>query len=242
MSRIERPYMRDIVKEKNRFIEQIAKHYEGEGTIPEVMQNQHRLNMQEIGTVYNTMAIKLFALDNQRNISKSIKAFYETKQSWFDKWLLATLAEWLLTETGTAAKQTSLTTVDDIKTALILATREGVTSNRQIAEKILKVKGFSAFRAAAIARTETHNAAMYSNKSSAQRLSLDTGVDLVKKWIPVQDSRTRESHSFMASAEPIVMDALFAVGNDRMDRPGDPRGSAKNVINCRCTLGYVPID
>lgn len=102
----------------------------------------------------------------------------------------------------------------------------------------MKVKGFSPFRAATIANTETHNAAMYALKENGKRVAREENLDLRKYWIPVEDSRTRDAHSAMASHDAIPLDALFTVGGEKMDRPGDPRASAKNVIRCRCTMAY----
>lgn len=239
---IERGYTKAVALEKNRFIEAVADHYAFEGYIPEQMQEQHRRNMFAIGSKYNAVAIKTFALDNKRNISKSIRYFYETKQGLFEKWLATLTVAWINEHTATAAKQSSKTTVDDVRDAILKSTEQGETLNANVAQRILRVKGLTPFRASTIARTETHNAAMYANKASAERLSRETGVGLLKYWIPAEDGRTRDNHRAMAGHEPIVMESLFQVGSDRMDRPGDPRGSAANVINCRCTLGYQTLE
>jgi hypothetical protein len=38
------------------------------------------------------------------------------------------------------------------------------------------------------------------------------------------------------------MDEPFEVDGELLDYPGDPTGSAANVINCRCAVGYIVID
>jgi len=38
------------------------------------------------------------------------------------------------------------------------------------------------------------------------------------------------------------MDEPFIIGGESLDYPGDPSGSAANVINCRCSVGYLVID
>ena len=30
----------------------------------------------------------------------------------------------------------------------------------------------------------------------------------------------------------------FSVGGEQLEYPGDPSGSAENVINCKCVIGY----
>ena len=102
--------------------------------------------------------------------------------------------------------------------------------------------GFSKMRAATIARTETHNAASYASHESAKSLELP---DLEKQWVSVNDPRTR-SHHFAMNGIRVPMDDDFIVPYNGieyfMSRPGDPRGGAANIINCRCALVYVMPD
>jgi uncharacterized protein with gpF-like domain len=99
--------------------------------------------------------------------------------------------------------------------------------------------GFSKIRAATIARTETHAAASYASHKVAETLSLP---ELQKQWVSVNDPRTRSHHTIMNGVK-VPMDEDFIVPYNgvefRMARPGDPRGGAANVINCRCALIYV---
>ena len=53
-----------------------------------------------------------------------------------------------------------------------------------------------------------------------------------KIWVAVQDGETRDSHAITDGEEkPINM----AFSNGLMF-PGDPNGSAEEVINCRCVI------
>lgn len=89
-------------------------------------------------------------------------------------------------------------------------------------------------RARTIARTETGNAS-----SHAQNLgAIESGLDFRKEWIPISDDATRDFHKGIS---PVGMNEDFIVNGERMSHPNDPRGSAKNVINCRCVCGYDPI-
>lgn len=90
-------------------------------------------------------------------------------------------------------------------------------------------------RAYVIARTETHGAANYGAYAAAD----ETGLDLNKEWISAEDERTRESHA-EANGQVQPMESPFIVGGEALMYPGDPSGSAANVINCRCTVGYIP--
>lgn len=58
------------------------------------------------------------------------------------------------------------------------------------------------------------------------------GIELKKVWLATLDGRTRHSHRQLDGEEQDV--------NDRFSNgclyPADPRGAAKEVYNCRCTL------
>ena len=97
--------------------------------------------------------------------------------------------------------------------------------------------GVSRRRAKVIARTEVIPAYNVGSLAGAAQ----TGVALRKIWISTNDSRTRDAHAF-ADGQKRGMDEDFSVNGERLSFPGDPRGSAENVINCRCALGYEAID
>jgi uncharacterized protein with gpF-like domain len=93
-------------------------------------------------------------------------------------------------------------------------------------------------RAALIARTETHNAAMYANHAYHKKVKDDYGVKMLKQWVSAGDLRTRSAHA-AANGQVVDMDEDFIVGGVPMAYAGDPKGGAKNVINCRCAIIYV---
>jgi len=91
-------------------------------------------------------------------------------------------------------------------------------------------------RARVIARTEIISA---SNKGSLEGAK-DTGIPLKKEWLATRDNRTRIEHA-EADGQAVLMDEDFIVMGEEMEYPGDPSGSASNVINCRCTQIYRPL-
>lgn len=108
----------------------------------------------------------------------------------------------------------------------------------QIAKRIAGNVGIiSRQRGALIARTETHGAANYGADGAARA----TGLTLRKEWVAAEDERTRESHS-EANGQIVDMDQPFDVGNERLMYPGDPAGSAGNIINCRCAVSHIVDD
>jgi SPP1 gp7 family putative phage head morphogenesis protein len=105
-----------------------------------------------------------------------------------------------------------------------------------VAKRILDViPSISRARAAVIARTETHGAANYGSMQAASA----TGILMDKEWLAAADERTRETH-VEADGQIVPMDGAFRVGDALMEYPGDPAGPAEEVINCRCTLAYIP--
>ena len=60
-----------------------------------------------------------------------------------------------------------------------------------------------------------------------------------REWVAAQGERTREDHS-AANGQIVSMNQPFIVGGEELMYPGDPNGSAENVINCRCIVAYVP--
>jgi len=108
-------------------------------------------------------------------------------------------------------------------------------------------------RAHIISRTETHSASMFASLQSAKRST----IPLNKEWVAVEDHRTRDfgegdgevdlfSHRTMDGVR-VPMDDPFEVPTrfgttEQLMYPGDPAGSAANVINCRCAQVYVTVE
>ena len=63
--------------------------------------------------------------------------------------------------------------------------------------------------------------------------------ELQKEWIAARDERVRSAHA-VANGQIVDFEDKFLVGGEYLDRAGDPRGSAANVINCRCSIAPFP--
>ncbi len=96
------------------------------------------------------------------------------------------------------------------------------------------LNGSLAQRSARIARTEIISA---SNAGSLEG-ALSTGLQFDKQWLATPDERTRADHA-EADGQTVDKNAPFLVGGEQLGYAGDPRGSAGNVINCRCTQIYI---
>ena len=64
-----------------------------------------------------------------------------------------------------------------------------------------------------------------------------TGLRLEKVWLATNDARTRDTHRQL-DGQVVPVDADFIVNGKQMSKPGDPRGGAREVVNCRCAVEY----
>ena len=89
------------------------------------------------------------------------------------------------------------------------------------------------FRRELIARTETMKAA----NATSYKLYGYWGVE-EHEWLSTMDDRVRDAHA-AANGQVVKVGMPFKVGGESLLYPGDPAGSAGNVINCRCTT--IPV-
>jgi len=112
--------------------------------------------------------------------------------------------------------------------------------------RVMRSPRFYRWEAERIARTETTGAANYATiKSGAV-----SGYVMKKQWISATDVRTRrkpKSHydHLEMNGKQIGLKENFifnpkTLDEDILEYPGDPKGQAQNVINCRCTVAVVP--
>jgi hypothetical protein len=169
-----------------------------------------------------------------KDINREIKSDFDYSQY---------ISEYLANEIFRQSIDSIVTTFyDDISEIVSQGIAQELT-RREISKMIMqKMTSKSRYRADTIAITETHRASSYASERRALDMQKDLGVVMYKDWIPVQDSRTRSAHSAMAGVEPIPLNDMFNVGGEKMSRPNDPRGSAKNTIRCRCILRYIVKD
>lgn len=92
----------------------------------------------------------------------------------------------------------------------------------------------SRWRSRVIARTETHGAANAANELAAQA----TGIPFKKEWVASGGERTRSAHRH-ADGQTVAQNDTFTVDGEQLRYPGDPNGSAGNIINCRCASVIV---
>ena len=128
----------------------------------------------------------------------------------------------------------------NIQNVITKGRADGLSLN-QISRNIRNTAPIAKRRAAAIARTETHNAVSFAQHEYHGIVQNEYGVSMMKKWAATNDLRTRSAHSAV-NGQTRAMDEPFDVGGAQMMHAGDPKGGAKNVINCRCVIIYVDAD
>lgn len=91
-------------------------------------------------------------------------------------------------------------------------------------------------RAMTVARTETIGA-VNAGVFRAAELDAEQRGDPApfKVWISTADDRTRPTH-VAADKQRTLLREPFRVGGAQLLFPGDPRGPAAEVINCRCSI------
>ena len=154
------------------------------------------------------------------------------------------MQEWMATIGARKITQITDTTKEDIRRTVEAGIRDGL-SERDIAKRIREIAPTkSASRAQTIARTEVHAA----SQASAQEVADQSGVSMVRVWVSSQGERTRtfeEGAQFdhvIPDGQQRGMNEPFDIpgvnGDEQLMYPGDPAGSAGNVINCRCAVAF----
>ena len=95
-------------------------------------------------------------------------------------------------------------------------------------------------RALTIASTELRVAQSYGEFWTMEQVAATKVVN--KYWVGVLDDRIRDSHfeasQFYNQNNAIPFNSYFQIGESLMKYPRDTSGSAKEIVNCRCYLGY----
>lgn len=183
------------------------------------------VNYQRTANVYFDIAMKMLGLkltDTSREIKDTDNIFWDHMKAWMQF------------ETARQVTMINSTTRNVLQGIITASLNEGL-SYVQTAKKIRELSPISnANRAMTIARTETHT--IYSKSVNETIISSPAQV-ATKEWMAALDSRTRDPH-VTANGQNVRMKDFFMVFGESLEYPGDPRGSAANIINCRCIALY----
>jgi len=97
------------------------------------------------------------------------------------------------------------------------------------------------YRSLRIVQTEVMTASNF----ATYRAGADSGLTMMKVWLtaPVGVAKT-ERHAVIEGldGQERRKEQMFNVGGVEMMYPGDARGGPENVINCRCSLSWKPME
>jgi len=143
------------------------------------------------------------------------------------------------------AAQVIRTTEQQIRSLVLGGLSRGQASETVFSSLADKVPDLARTRAELITRTEVHSSSQFVSHLFATQ----SQIPLAKIWNTVVDDRTRSflngsefSHRMMQGVK-VPLNSRFAVpklggSQELLNFPGDPAGSAGNVINCRCIQTY----
>lgn len=171
--------------------------------------------------------------------AKALDSTLIRKQGLIDL-LAAAVEQFVRTWVASRILRINRTTESQIREIIDQGLDEGL-SVPNIARRIQSIAPtISALRAHVIARTETHTAAGFGAQQAAEL----TGLDMRREWVSAEDERTRTDppdafdHD-AANAQIVGMHEPFIVSGEELMFPGDPNGSAGNIIMCRCAVIYI---
>ena len=196
-----------------------------------------KTKLQSILTAMNIAVIKEFGDRVTNELEKNKKM--ATKQ--FDEYS-PSIQAWIAKNIANAVVLVSDTTKREIKEIINQSIQLGLPVGTEDQENTiawaignLYLDQIIPNRSETIARTEVITASNQGSLESARQF----GVGLKKYWIPTFDDSTRDTHKEMANKKPIGLDEEFLVGGSRGQAPASITLSAKERINCRCTIGYT---
>ncbi|WP_435007998.1 phage minor head protein [Tundrisphaera lichenicola] len=221
----------DQGRARNAMIRQAAREYLKHGHPPAHVFIAHRVRTKGVIEDHYRRTIPVFGGMALRQV-KSRRVERKAAQTIYE----SLVADWIKRESLRKATMIADTDRDDVLGAISEGLTEGL-GTEEIARSIRKVSDLTPYRAATVARTETHAAATFGSIESVREAERSLGVKMNKEWLATRDNRTRPEH-LAADGQQVAMDEKFSVGGESMDRPGDTAGSAANLVNCRCAIIY----
>lgn len=178
---------------------------------------------------------KEVGFDYSKRIKKEIEK--NTKNVLFSESFLQDILIFLAGEGGVKIVSVRGTLIEDIIKAIQDKLKNDtslIALQDAIFEIVNKSQQFYKYQALRIARTETTFASAF----AAMREASKSNFELTKEWIAAKDDRTRRDHR-LENGQIIDFNEPFIMADgSQLQYPGDPKGTAAQVINCRCTIGF----
>ena len=238
--RVERRYIRELEKEFRQTMKQTAKHFEETGNVK--VDDEHAKRIGNILKSEAATTIEVFT-DHIREALKDTIGPHVVKTE-RDSLVERLFQEWMRTRGMETAEDDIASSTRRQIARMVAQGREAGEGTSEIARRInSRINHMSRLRSETIARTESHAAANYAQTEAIK----DAGVKARKEWISARDDRTRdgldsEFDHVAANGQAVELDEPFQINGESLMFPGDPAGSAGNVINCRCATGFIVDD
>lgn len=189
------------------------------------------VKFEQLGTIIKALYIRAGLL--QANTVYSLVKDVKYRGFGFNQeWTSAIEAYFRMHLLNKAVLPITDTTKEIILKALEEGLNEGLGVDDIVKLILTKTKEINRKRANVIVRTESVRAMNVGSLIGANQ----SNILLDKVWITAKDERVRSSHRRLNDVK-LEMEDVFSNG---CAFPGDPNAAAKEVINCRCTLGFVP--
>lgn len=113
-----------------------------------------------------------------------------------------------------------------------------------VARRLMRITSMDQNAAIRNARTAMTAGENLGRNESYNRIR-SQGIEMVKEWSATYDSRTRDTHRLLngtrANEKGLFGEGILdSLGEPLMEFPGDPKGAAAEIYNCRCRLNIVP--
>lgn len=230
---IERKYVPFIQRELNKQVQAFVDHVKWNGILESRMNLDHVIQKDGIETVLKALYIKASLLQANNTYGELKRSNLKFSGFGFnEQWTRDIIDYFRLHILNKAVLPITETTKNIIRQVLEQAQTEGWGVTETVNEILKKTKEVNMHRARVITRTESVRAMNVGSLLGADKSS----IVLDKEWITARDERVRSSHRLL-DGKTLDMEDTFANG---CAFPGDPNGSAKETINCRCTIALVP--
>jgi len=246
MLRVSRRAERALAREIARAMSAAGKMViDGEPMAADIMLIDHKRNMTAILTRLWTQSGEMMG----ERVVNSLKSKQHREIKTHEAEVMSqAIVNWIRIYAAPKITAITQTTRDTIVAIVSNGFAEGLT-NAQIGRAIFAIAPTkSASRSQTIARTEVHG----TSQAIGMELAQKTTIRLQKVWLSSRDDRTRRISEgayfdhYAANEQMKDLDQPFEIegpnGIELLMQPGDPAGSAGNVINCRCVVGYEMSD
>lgn len=178
-------------------------------------------------------------------INREVKRF---NNDLFSRSFLNSILDWVRDNVGDRIVSVAETMAKRIGRLVEVALEQGLSTQEMqvFLRRKLNEPSFTRYQALRIARTEVTTACGYAADKSAE----NSGILLDKFWVATKDIKTRRKpkdqfdHLHMDGVS-VGQNETFTLRSkngivDQLQYPGDPKGSAGDIIFCRCAVAYRP--